>query len=199
MTQLRTTELEEFSNQLFRTLDRLGGGLLPLFLNERPSAFEKYPRMLVALIHRHGVEAGFREWSTKVLRDANDYRKGEEYPELESLRVWMSKHEELYDKHHLGHLKRSLYGRAYAYLYPRRLLTTAYAEQHRGDVDALDEQTIRTKFQQKVASQVEQLREIYGEDEQLEQIVADAEDFLVANRRRYTWKERSQTTEPTST
>ncbi len=196
MAQLQTDRLEVFSEQLFRTLDRLGGDLLPLFLNERPSAFEKYPRMLVALVQRHGVEAGFREWSTKVLRDASDYRKAEEYPELETLQAWMLEHANagIFDKNHLAHLKRSLYGRAYAYLYPRRLLATAYAEAHRGNVDALDESTIRSDFRQAVAAQIAQLREVYGNGERLEQIVAEAEDFLVANRRRYAWKERSQAT-----
>jgi hypothetical protein len=192
MTRLQTYELEAFSERLFRTLDRLGGDLLPLFLSKRPSAFEKYPRMLVALVQRHGVEAGFREWSTKVLRDASEYRKSEEYPELESLRTWMVEHEDLFDKTHLAHLKRSLYGRAYAYLYPRRLLATAYAEMHRGNVGALEEKTIQAEFRQAVAPQVKLLRDVYGEGEQLEQIVADSEDFLIANRKQYTWKERSQ-------
>jgi len=192
MTKLRTAELDEFSELLFRALDRLGGDLLPLFLSERPSAFEKYPRMLVALIQRHGVEAGFQEWSTKVLRDANDYRKADEYSELVALHTWMLEHEEMFDKAHLAHLKRSLYGRAYAYLYPRRLLTTAYAEAHRGDVDALDEKAIRSDFRQAVAQQIEQLRQVYGDGEQLEHIVAEAESFLIINRKRYAWKERSQ-------
>jgi len=191
MNKLRNAELDEFSELLFRALDRLGGDLLPFFLSERPSAFEKYPRMLVALVQRHGVEAGFQEWSTKVLRDANDHRKEREYTELEKLRQWMLEHEELFDKAHLAHLKRSLYGRIYAYLYPRRLLTTAYAETHRGDADALEDKAIRADFRQDVAAQIEQLREVYGDGKQLERIVTDAEDFLVISGKRYAWKERS--------
>lgn len=200
MSRLQTDNLETFSERLFRALDRLGGNLLPFSLSGRPSAFEKYPRMLVALIQRHGVEAGFQEWSTKVLRDANDYRKAEAYPELESLRDWLLEHRAMFeeDKTHLAHLKRSLYGRAYAYLYPRRLLTTAYAEAHRGNEKALDEEVIRARFRQTVNSRIEQLRDIYGEGEKLERIVVEAEDFLVANRRRYTWKERSQITDHTN-
>jgi hypothetical protein len=191
MNELRNAELHEFSELLFRALDRLGGDLLPFFLSERPAAFEKYPRMLVALVQRHGVEAGFREWSTKVLRDANDHRKEREYAELEKLRQWMLGHEELFDKAHLAHLKRSLYGRIYAYLYPRRLLTTAYAEAHRGNADALEEKAIRADFRQDVASQIDQLREVYGDGEQLERIVTDAQDFVVISGKRYAWKERS--------
>lgn len=191
MDKLRTAELDEFSELLFRALDRLGGDLLPFFLSERPSAFEKYPRMLVALVQRHGVEAGFQEWSTKVLRDANDHRKGREYDELEKLRQWMLEHEDLFDKAHLAHLKRSLYGRIYAYLYPRRLLTTAYAEAHRGDAEAAEETAIRVSFRQTVAPQIEQLRQVYDDGERLEQIVSEAEDFLVISGKRYAWKERS--------
>jgi len=191
MNKLRNTELDEFSGLLFRALDRLGGDLLPFFLSERPSAFEKYPRMLVALVQRHGVEAGFQEWSTKVLRDANDHRKEREYAELEKLRQWMLEREELFDKAHLAHLKRSLYGRIYAYLYPRRLLTTAYAEVHRGDADALEEQAIRANLRRDVAPQIEQLREVYDDGEQLEQIINEVEEFLVISGKRYAWKERS--------
>jgi hypothetical protein len=74
------------------------------------------------------------------------------------------------------------------------LLTTAYAEAHRGNVEALDEPTIRSDFRQAVAPQIAQLREVYGNGERLDQIVTEAEDFLVANRRRYAWKERPQAT-----
>lgn len=191
MDKLRTAELDEFSELLFCALDRLGGDLLPFFLSERPAAYEKYPRMLVALVQRHGVEAGFQEWSTKVLRDASEYRKVSEYPELVKLRQWMLEHSDLFDKAHLAHLKRSLYGRIYAYLYPRRLLTTTYAEIHRGNADALGQQAIRANFRQDVAPQIEQLREIYGDGERLEQIISDAEGFLAISSRRYIWKERS--------
>jgi hypothetical protein len=193
MNNLRTAELDVFSEQLFRTLDRLGGDLLPFFLSERPSAFEKYPRMLVALVQRHGVEAGFQEWSTKVLRDANDHRKSHQYGEMEKLRQWMLAHEGLFDKAHLAHLKRSLYGRIYAYLYPRRFLTTAYAEMHRGNADALEEEAIRSDFREAVAPQIEQLREIYGDEAQMERIITEAESFLLLSARRYAWgvKERS--------
>lgn len=191
MAVLRTTELDKFSSLLFQALDRIGGDLLPFFLSERPSAFEKYPRMLVALVQRHGVEAGFQEWSTKVLRDANDQRKVREYESLEILRQWMLAHQDLFDKAHLSHLKRSLYGRIYAYLYPRRLLTTAYAEAHRGHAEALEQVAIRSGFREAVAPQIDQLRQVYGDSKQLEQIVNDAEDFLVISGKRYAWKART--------
>jgi hypothetical protein len=125
------------------------------------------------------------------LRDANDHRKGSAYAELEKLRQWMLEHEELFDKAHLAHLKRSLYGRVYAYLYPRRLLTTAYAEAHRGDASALEAEAIRANFRRDVAEPIAQLRAVYGAGEPLECIITDAEDFLVISGKRYAWKARS--------
>ena len=196
MDKLRTEELDVFSELLFRTLDRLGADqrgkdLLPFFLSERPSAFEKYPRMLIALVQRHGVEAGFYEWSTKVLRDANRHRKETEYAKMEELRLWMCSHQDLFDAAHLAHLKRSLYGRIYTYLYPRRLLTVSYARQHRGDADALNELSIRSGFRPDVSKEIETLSETYGSGKRLEQIIADAEDFLVINRGRYAWGKKN--------
>lgn len=188
MDKLRTAEMDAFSDLLFRALDRLGGNLLPFFLSERPSAYEKYPRMLVALVQRYGVEAGFQEWSTKVLRDANDYRKEHGYSELEKLGRWMLEHKDLFDKAHLAHLKRSLYGRIYAYLYPRRLLATAYGQAHRGDAKALEEKAIQAQFREDVAEQIEQLREVYGDGDQLEQIAVDAEKVFIINKRIYAKK-----------
>jgi len=89
-----TEKLNEFCDQLFRTLDRLGGGreeLLPLFLSEKPTAYEKYPRLLLSQIRYYDdVEAGFEEWKSKVLRDSNDYRRDEEYLELLALKNGLS-------------------------------------------------------------------------------------------------------------
>lgn len=187
-TKLQIHKLDTFSDLLFHALDCLGGDLLPNRLSESPSAFEKYPRMLIALIQRHGVVAGFHEWSTKVLRDANDYRKMDEYPELVKLQTWMIKHKDIFDKAHLTHLKRSIYGRAYAYLYPRRLLVTAYANAHKGDKSALEEEAIHSNFRQTVEQEITDLSRVYNNNEQLEKITEEAEAFLVTNRRRYTWK-----------
>ncbi len=190
--QVNTAELDEFCQLLFRSLDRLGGDLLPLFLSERPTSFEKYPRLLLGHIHYHeDVEAGFEEWKSKVLRDASDYRKEEEFPELLALKKWLLDHRHLFEgrKDNLNHLKRSLYARAYEYLYPRRLLTGTYAEVNRGNPDALKEDVIRANFRRTVQPQITKLAEVYDED-QLETIIAEAEEFLIANRTRYRWKSR---------
>lgn len=192
-----TAELDEFCQLLFRTLDRLGGDLLPLFLSERPTSFEKYPRLLLGHIRYYDdVEAGFEEWKSKVLRDANEYRKEEEFPELLALKKWLLDHRHLFEgrKDNLNHLKRSLYARAYEYLYPRRLLTGTYAEVNRGNPDALEEDAIRANFRQTVEPLIAKLAEVYGEGERLEAIVTEAEEFLIANRHRYRWKLREKET-----
>lgn len=189
--QVNTTELDEFCQLLFRTLDRLGGDLLPLFLSERPTSYEKYPRLLLGhMRYNDDVEAGFEEWKNKVLRDASDYRREKEFPELLTLKAWLVDHRSLFEgrKDNLNHLKRSLYARAYQYLYPRRLLTGAYAEANRGNPQALEEDAIRANFRQIVQPHIAKLTEVYGEGERLQTIVAEAEDFLIINRHRYRWK-----------
>ena len=191
--QVDTAELDEFCGLLFRTLDRLGGDLLPLFLSERPTSYEKYPRLLLGHLQYYGdVEAGFEEWKSKVLRDASDYRREEEFPELLALKKWLLDHRNLFEgrKDNLNHLKRSLYARAYEYLYPRRLLTEAYAHANRGNPDALEEAAIHANFRRVVQPHIAKLAQVYGESDRLQTIVAEAEGFLVANRQRYRWKLR---------
>jgi len=191
--QINTAELDEFCGLLFHTLDHLGGDLLPLFLSERPTAYEKYPRMLLEHIRYYNdVEAGFEEWKSKVLRDANAYRREDEFPELLTLKKWLLDHRSLFEdrKDNLNHLKRSLYARAYEYLYPRRLLTGAYAEANRGNPNALEEDAIRANFLQIVQPQIVKLSKVYGDSERLQTIVTEAEEFLIANRQRYRWKLR---------
>ncbi len=192
--KVETEKLNEFSDLLFRVLDRLGGGqedLLPLFLSEKPTAFEKYPRLLLSHIRYYNdVQAGFEEWTSKVLRDSNEYRKDEEYPELLALKKWLLDNRSLFEnrKDNINHLKRSLYARAYEYLYPRRLLTGAYAEANRGHPEALEEDAIRSEFRYKSKENIEKLSAVYGDSEKLERIVNEAEEFLIINRRRYIWK-----------
>ncbi|TRZ67185.1 MAG: hypothetical protein D4Q77_03475 [Methanothrix sp.] len=190
-----TQKLNEFCGLLFRALDRLGGSrdrdLLPFFLNERPTSYEKYPRLLLGHIRYYNdVEAGFEEWKSKVLRDASDYRREEEYPELLTLKNWLLDNRELFEnrKDNMNHLKRSLYARAYEYLYPRRLLTGAYAEANRGNPNALKEDAIRAGFRHEVQPHIDKLTGVYGDDERLQTIVDEAEEFLIANRKRYVWK-----------
>ncbi len=205
--KVNSKELDEFCQLLFRTLDRLGGkrerDLLPLFLGGRdatPTAFEKYPRLLLEHIRYYDdVEAGFEEWKSKVLRDASDYRREQEFPELLTLKKWLLEHRGIFEgrKDNLNHLKRSLYARVYEYLYPRRLLTAAYAEANRGNPEALEEDAIRDNFRKVVQPHINKLAQIYGEGEQLQNIVTEAEEFLIANRQRYRWKLREKESEET--
>lgn len=186
--QVDTERLSQFAEMLFRALDRLGGSgktrLLPMRLREAPTAFEKYPRMLLGLVQRYGVEAGFREWESKVLRDASAYRTEEEFPELLALYKWMQDNQDLFDKTHLTHLKRSLYGRVYTYLYPRRLLATAYAQAHAGDETAFEDQAVAGNFRSTIEGKLRELSAVYS-PEQLDRIVADAQAHLLAERHYY--------------
>lgn len=190
--QVDTERLSQFADALFRTLDRLGGSgrtrLLPLHLREAPTAFEKYPRVLLGLVQRYGVEAGFREWESKVLRDATAYRTEEEYPELLALYKWMQDNRDLFDKAHLTHLKRSLYGRVYTYLYPRRVLATSYAQTSAGDEAAFEQQAVTGGFRTSIQGELQRLGGVYSVEE-LDQIVADAQAHLLAERHYYrAWK-----------
>lgn len=194
--QINVQAVEEFCLRLFRVLDQLGNELLPHRLGKQQAAyaFEKYPRLLLGSIQRYdNVEAGFDEWATKVLRDANDYRKQDEFPELAALRHWLVEHRGLFEDNRdtLNHLKRSLYGRVYAYLYPRRLLCTTYADLHRGEPGALEPEVIQANFRDEVRSQIEELRQVYGDGQQLARIIDDAETYLLTNRYRFRWKERA--------
>lgn len=191
MPKVDTKELDEFCNLLFHALDQMGGDLLPFFLSKKPTSYEKYPRLLLGHIRYYNdVVAGFEEWAGKVLRDGDEYRRAEEYPELETLKIWLLDNRELFEnrKDNLNHLKRSLYARAYEYLYPRRLLTTAYAKANQGNPDALEKEAIRTQFRQEVQTHIDELAEIYGDRDRLQKIVDDAEEFLISNRKRYAWK-----------
>lgn len=169
-------ELDEFCPRLFRALDRLG--LLPRQLSAKPAEFEKYPRLLFGSIQRYNdVEAGFREWESRVLR-ATEYRRGEHYPELEALRQWMVQHTSLFtQKSNMQHLKTSLYARVFQYLYPRRVLANAYCYQHRGNEGALEPEFLAEKFPASVEEVVKKVQEVYSAE--WETIVADARQSLI--------------------
>jgi len=194
-----TERLDRFCVLLFHTLDRLGGDLMPFFLSEKPTSYEKYPRLLLGHIRYYDdVEAGFEEWKSKVLRDSNEYRREEEFPELLAMRKWLAENRDLFEgrRDNLNHLKRSLYARVYDYLYPRRLLTSSYAEANRGKREALEEEAIKSRFRAEVEPHIERLRAVYGDGEKLETIIADAEEFLIANRNRYIWPLKEASSEP---
>ncbi|MEW6574265.1 MAG: hypothetical protein AB1374_11600 [Bacillota bacterium] len=171
-------EMDEFCPRLFRTLDGLG--LLPLQLWAKPAEFEKYPRLLFGSIQRYGnVEAGFKEWESRVLRDA-PYRKEEHYLDLEALRRWMVQYTPLFNsKPNLQHLRTSLYARVFQYLYPRRVLANAYCVKHQGNPKAIEAEFIAKTLPDSISEEVKKLREVYSDE--WETIVADAKASLISN------------------
>jgi len=188
-------ELDEFSAMLFRLLDRLGlfpqdrvstrGTFYP-WHRAKPNEFEKYPRLLLGSIERyHDVEAGFKEWESRVLRDA-PYRKEEHYPELEALRQWLVTHAEAFtNKANSRHLRTSLYARVFQYLYPRRVLANAYTVkcEQSGQMDALSPEVLAKLLPQSIEREVEKLRSTYSSE--WNNIVADARADLLANAKYY--------------
>jgi hypothetical protein len=189
-------ELDEFCPRLFRALDNLG--LLPRQLWAKPTEFEKYPRQLFGSIQRYGdVEAGFREWESRVLRDT-PYRKEEFYPELEALRQWMMEHAAVFsNKVNVQHLRTSLYARVFQYLYPRRVLVNAYCAQHQGNPGALEPEFVARELPGAVAETVQKVQEVFRGE--WDTIVADARARLLANTGYYsrvlTGKDKLETVE----
>jgi len=176
--QVDRKTLDEFCPRLFRALDGLG--LLPRQLSAKPTEFEKYPRLLFGSIQRYNdVEAGFREWESRVLRAA-EFRKEEHYPELEALRQWMTEHAALFiNKVNMQHLKTSLYARVFQYLYPRRVLRNAYCLKHQGNLEALDPEFLTRELPGSVAVEMQKVQATYQAE--WETIVADARQTLLEN------------------
>jgi hypothetical protein len=171
--------LDEFCSRLFKAVDGLG--LLPRPLSAKPTEFEKYPRLLFGSIQRYNdVEAGFREWESRVLREV-EFRKEERYPYLEALRQWMAEHSPLFtgNKTNMQHLKSSLYARVFQYLYPRRVLVNAYCNRHQGNLEALMPEFIARELPGSVADVVEKVQETYHAE--WDAIVADASQTLLEN------------------
>ncbi len=170
--------LDEFCSRLFQALDRLG--LLPRQLSAKPTEFEKYPRLLFGSIQRYNdVEAGFREWESRVLR-STEYLTEKHYPELETLRQWMAEQADVFtNKANMQHLKSSLYARVFQYLYPRRVLVNAYCIKHKGNEAALAPDFLESHFPGSVEAEVEKLQKTYQAE--WETIVDDARRTLLEN------------------
>lgn len=182
-------KMDEFCDRLFRVLDR--ADLLPLRLNEAAHSFEKYGRILASLIGRYDkIEAAFDEWETRALRRVdNKYRLEEIYPHIQELRDWMTDEEnrQLFEgegkKDNLNHFKRSLYGRLYTWLYPRRKLAATYAQIHAGNEAQFEPSAIDQHF----ASTAQSAHQTLGNVD--EQALTDAKAFVLAKRSYYSsWK-----------
>lgn len=115
---------DEFSRRLLDALYEMG--LMPLGLTERPASYDKYPKELLAYLQsrpgddRSRVEMAFQEWQAWVLRKPKYAgTKSDAYPTVMGLGQWMRENADLFNKATLRHLRKSFYGRTYAYLYPR--------------------------------------------------------------------------------
>jgi hypothetical protein len=183
--------LDVFCEQLFSTLDMGAGELIPMRLTEKPTAFEKYPRLLLGLIQRYdNVEAGFDEWATKSLRSISNSQHKLIFQRLAELRSWLVTNRSLFEGHqsNIAHLKRSLYGRLYAYLYPRRALVAAYTNHHKGNNEAFDIGKINEQFESDVAKTLDEFGNIYDR-ETLQRIVRNAQEHLINHKSYYEkWK-----------
>ena len=176
---VESKELDEFCPQLFRTLDGLG--LLPLQLWAKPNEFEKHPRLLFGSIQRYNdVEAGFKEWESRILRDAT-YRKEKHYLDLEVLRQRMTQRARLFtdNKANMQHLRTSLYARVFQYLYPRRVLANAFCEKHKGNPEAIEPEFLAKALPESIEADIKKLRDTYNDE--WDTIVADARASLVDN------------------
>lgn len=189
--QVDRERLDEFCPQLFRTLDGLG--LLPPQLGWKkdksgrlqrvaPTELEKYPRLLFGSIQRYNdVEAGFKEWESRVLREVHSPSVREtRYPELEALRQWMVQHKGVFTKKpNVQHLRTSLYARVFQYLYPRRVLVNAYCVKHQGNPKAIEPEFVEKALPRSIEAEVQKLKETYNDE--WATIVADAQASLIAN------------------
>lgn len=151
--KIPVSQMDAFCDHLFRALDR--ADLLPTKLGAAAHSFEKYGRILASLLGRYDqVEIAFEEWQTRALRQVkSSFRREENFPHFQILFDWMTDEENrvLFEdkqqrKDNLNHFKRSLYGRVYTWLYPRRKLAMAYADVYRGDETQFEPSTLEQQF-----------------------------------------------------
>ena len=173
-----------------RALDH--ADLFPIRLGEAAHAFEKYPRLLVGLLGRYqNVESGFSEWETRTLRGVDQRKRESVYPYFHVLENWLiaSENRKLFEKEEhrkdaLNHLKRSMYGRVYAWLYPRRRLTVAYTQAHLGDQVQFEPEAINRDFDTTTQPTRQKLGNVVNKS-----IIEDAREILIAKRSYYRrWK-----------
>ena len=183
-------KLDAFCDHLLRALDR--AGLFPPRLGEAAHAFEKYPRLLIGLLERYqNVESGFSEWETRTLRGVNPRKRESVYPYFHVLRNWLvaSENRKLFEKEGhrkdaLNHLKRSLYGRVFAWLYPRRRLTVTYAQAYLGNQAQFELEVINRDFETATQPTQQELGDVVNES-----VIEDARELLIAKRGYYrSWK-----------
>lgn len=140
---------------------------MPMRLAAKPAEFEKYPQRLFTLLEIKGnVEDAFREWRSEVLRRAKlSSVKEEAYPKLAAFGRWLQDNRSLLEsldqgRRNVRHLKRSMYGISFDYLYPRLSLIYEYWEHCRGSEEA----TKKIEIESPGGSKRELLQAVANED-----------------------------------
>jgi hypothetical protein len=174
-------ELDVFCDHLFRALDY--AGLMPLYLGDPAHAYEKQSRLLVGFLTRYSgdaIEQAYDEWYTRAMRGMHQLQREKCYPYFEQVRIWLVENRTIFSgenrKSVLEALKRSLYGRIFRWLYPRRALAKAYQEAYKEQADMFTPEAVQLHFST-VAQQVQSLPESLRHDPVL---LADAQAIFTS-------------------
>jgi len=132
----RAPILDLFSEKLLDTLYELN--LMPYSLGESPATYEKYPQELISLVEikrtdgRAGLQQAFDEWQANMLRKSKHKQTRQDATlKIGAFRAWALNNNNanaLLDKGSIRHLRKSMFGRTYAYLYPRLRLIMEYRD-----------------------------------------------------------------------
>jgi hypothetical protein len=116
--QVNLKQCAEFSDVLFTTLyitDLLPDLEAPL------KRFEEHGLLLLKQIEWFGVDAGWHEWTSRILKDLPSDEREDAYPELLVLRRWIAGHRDFFaDEDNLRHLRQSLGGRGMQWMFSVR-------------------------------------------------------------------------------
>ncbi len=192
---------DEFVERMLVALFELG--LMPMSLGKKPSQFEKYPQQLLTLLRTTGdVDEAFAVWRSVVLRKAKTSKEAA-YPKLAEFGRWLQKDEirQIFESSSaIRHLRQSMYGRSFDYLYPRLALAYEYRKYCQKDAEAMetvqkqsasreskefyravvDGDFVKQHFGDWTAVAQERIKEAYGEDA-VEPLLEAAQEFLLQN------------------
>jgi hypothetical protein len=192
---------DEFVERMLLALFELG--LMPMSLGKKPSQFEKYPQQLLTLLRTtRDVDEAFAVWRSVVLRKAKTSKEAA-YPKLAEFGRWLQKDEvrQIFESSSaIRHLRQSMYGRSFDYLYPRLALVYEYRKHCQQDAEAMttvqkpstsgesrefyravvDRDFVDRHFNGWTTVAQERIKEAYGEDA-IEPLLEAAQDFLSQN------------------
>ncbi len=198
--------LDTFTDKLLDTLYELS--LMPYSLTRKPAAYEKYPQELLTRIEikrldrEEGLRQAFDEWRSSILRKPTySQTRQDAVFKIGELRGWVMQHSELMlNRRNIRHLRKSMFGRTYTYLYPRLSLIMDYraychnkglldetvpihnAEGHKHPLmrAVADEAFIAEHFPQGTGGTQRQIADALGE-ERIPELLQQAQEFLVQN------------------